>query len=232
MYDISGTKTKEDLDIIIDHWKHSVDTNIISSHSYLTDDNLPVLGIWVTCLIRAYYSKTYTVRLKKHDQGFGTENDKIMDPSLTIEFLDFFKQDGKYKARLFGGVKRDWRSSSSGSNWAQVYEKYDIISPWTVGSYKYEVEIENYRKILKEDVELCHSRRQKFFPVIFPGFSWGNLQYTNGNYNNIFNSFPRRGGAFLWEQVFNFLSEDIDGVYGAMFDEVDEGTGKGRKFLS
>ena len=38
----------------------------------------------------------------------------------------------KYRAFLFGGVKRQWRSHKG---WEQVYQQYDAISPWTVGAY-------------------------------------------------------------------------------------------------
>jgi len=34
---------------------------------------------------------------------------------------------------LFGGVPTDWRDYNQ--EWANVFQKYDIISPWTVGRY-------------------------------------------------------------------------------------------------
>jgi hypothetical protein len=54
--------------------------------------------------------------------------------------------------------------------------------------------------------------------VIFPGFSWTNLNH--GTYNQI----PRNGGNFYWRQVYNALRSGCTMIYGAMFDEVDEGT--------
>ena len=68
---------------------------------------------------------------------------------------------------------------------------------------------------------MCKSRGQKYFPVIWPGFSWGNLKKGT---DNKFNKVSRRGGAHLWHQVYSFFPEGADGFYGAMFDEVDEGT--------
>ena len=73
---------------------------------------------------------------------------------------------------------------------------------------------------MREDAALCHGRGQMFFPVVWPGFTWGNLKPGDK-----FNKIPRRGGAHLWKQVYEFATIwNIDGFYGAMFDEVDEGT--------
>ena len=54
--------------------------------------------------------------------------------------------------------------------------------------------------------------------MIFPGFSWHNL--NGGKPNQI----PRRGGAFYWRQAFNAVNAGCTMIYGAMFDEMDEGT--------
>ena len=56
-------------------------------------------------------------------------------------------------------------------------------------------------------------------PVIFPGFSWHNLKATLP-----LNQIPRNGGTFYWRQVYNAISAGCTMLYGAMFDEVDEGT--------
>ncbi len=59
-----------------------------------------------------------------------------------------------------------------------------------------------------------------YYPVIFPGFSWTNLQEGQAPLNQI----PRRGGRFFWEQAKLVESYGLDMTYVAMFDEVDEGT--------
>ncbi|HMD67815.1 MAG TPA: hypothetical protein VKF42_02985 [Chitinivibrionales bacterium] len=38
------------------------------------------------------------------------------------------------------------------------------------------------------------------------------------------NQIPRLGGTFYWEQAYNAISAGATMLYGAMFDEVDEGT--------
>ncbi len=55
-------------------------------------------------------------------------------------------------------------------------------------------------------------------PVIFPGFSWYNL--NKGPLNQIL----RSGGPFYWRQAYNAVASGCTMIYGAMFDEVDEGT--------
>jgi hypothetical protein len=57
-----------------------------------------------------------------------------------------------------------------------------------------------------------------YLPVVFPGFSWHNL---NGGPSN---QIPRHGGRFYWRQVFNSIEAGAGMIYTAMFDEVDEGT--------
>jgi hypothetical protein len=57
-------------------------------------------------------------------------------------------------------------------------------------------------------------------PVVYPGFSWDNLQRKPAGATLI----PRRGGRFFWEQFHELSKLDVDCVYVAMFDEVDEGT--------
>ncbi|HEX3693961.1 MAG TPA: hypothetical protein VH374_01120 [Polyangia bacterium] len=59
-----------------------------------------------------------------------------------------------------------------------------------------------------------------YLPVVFPGFSWKNLKGGPSSLNQI----PRQGGAFYWHQLDNVLGAGATMLYGAMFDEVDEGT--------
>ena len=59
-------------------------------------------------------------------------------------------------------------------------------------------------------------------PVIFPGFSWYNLM--RGMNGSTLNQIPRIGGRFYWRQAYNAVSAGCTMIYGAMFDEVDEGT--------
>jgi hypothetical protein len=64
-----------------------------------------------------------------------------------------------------------------------------------------------------------------YMPVIFPGFSWSNLQTRRGELKlAVLNQIPRRCGNFLWHQIATLLGSGVNMLYGAMFDEMDEGT--------
>jgi hypothetical protein len=68
------------------------------------------------------------------------------------------------------------------------------------------------------DLVEARSHGMDYMPVLFPGFSWANL--NQGPFNQI----PRNGGAFFWRQAYNAIAAGCTMLYGAMFDEVDEGT--------
>lgn len=58
-------------------------------------------------------------------------------------------------------------------------------------------------------------------PIMWPGFSWHNLKNAAQPINQI----PRLGGDFMWRQAYNYVSHpNIETIWMAQFDEVDEGT--------
>ena len=59
-----------------------------------------------------------------------------------------------------------------------------------------------------------------YLPVIYPGFSWDNLQQQPPGTSQI----SRLGGDFLWRQFYDAANLGLDMAFVAMFDEVDEGT--------
>jgi hypothetical protein len=101
-----------------------------------------------------------------------------------------------------------------------VYRAFDILSPWTVGRFRDSLGIDRF---YAEEVtkDLAETRRLgiEYLPVVYPGFSWHNM-----NPDAPFNAIPRRGGRFLWQQIERALRAGNTMLYGAMFDEVDEGT--------
>jgi hypothetical protein len=72
---------------------------------------------------------------------------------------------------------------------------------------------------LAPDIAWCKEHRKDYLPVIFPGFSWHNM-----NANSKQNQIPRQGGKFLWAQAVEAKRAGATMLYQAMFDEVDEGT--------
>jgi hypothetical protein len=129
------------------------------------------------------------------------------------QVIDYFKSAG---CTIVGGVPIDWRADPA---WKAVLEQFDVISPWAVGAFGDDAGADKYR-INCIEPDLAEARRAgcEYMPVIFPGFSWHNLHA--GKLNQI----PRRGGAFYWRQAFNVADAGCTMLYGAMFDEVDEGT--------
>lgn len=195
MYDISGQPTSTLVAALENDWKYLVDTlKVTASPRYLHHKGKPVLAIW----------------------GFGF-SDRSATPAQAQTLIDFFKNNPNpsYQVTLMLGVPRDWRSNAT---WADTLRRADVISPWTVGSYVDDNGVDNYKSILAADLADLSPRHVDYMPVVFPGFSWNNLH--QGPLNQI----PRRGGTFYWRQVYDALSAGSQMVYGAMFDEVDEGT--------
>src|SRR5213078_417245 len=60
---------------------------------------------------------------------------------------------------------------------------------------------------------------KQFLPVVFPGFSWHNMNPRSKQ-----DQIPRLKGQFLWTQYKEARQAGATMVYQAMFDEVDEGT--------
>ena len=81
---------------------------------------------------------------------------------------------------------------------------------------------------MKLDLQWCHSHNVELLPVIFPGFSWHNLQVSGENPSNPgpYNQIPRRqNGTYMLEaQGFSNIQHGAKMLYVAMFDEMNEGT--------
>jgi hypothetical protein len=88
-----------------------------------------------------------------------------------------------------------------------------------VGRYGYLAGADHFRQnLIEPDLAEATAQGREYLPVIFPGFSWFNL--NGGPLNQI----PRNGGEFYWRQAYNATAAGCTMIYGAMFDEVDEGT--------
>jgi hypothetical protein len=209
-YDVSGADTQKVTARIRADWKHlTEDMKLTSSPAYLRSNGKPVLEIW----------------------GFGFKG-RPGDPEEVLHLLQDLKagRDGLQAVSLIGGVPTNWRTggedSRSEPQWAQVYRSFDVISPWTVGRFGDIPGVDNFvRTHVLPDIAETHRLGIGYMPVIFPGFSWSNLQSSRGNMQHAkFNQIPRRCGNFMWRQVHDLLSANVEMLYAAMFDEVDEGT--------
>ena len=79
--------------------------------------------------------------------------------------------------------------------------------------------MEHAERDWRADMEWCQQHGKQYLPVVFPGFSWHNLQR-----NSPLNQIPRLEGRFLWTQYVQAKKAGATMIYQAMFDEMDEGT--------
>ena len=199
MYDISGQPAGTLVSTLTNDWNFLVNTmKVTSSPRYQRHRGKPVVAIW----------------------GFGF-TDRPGTPQDALTVINQFKSAG---FTVMGGVPTYWRTlnndSQSDPAWTQVYHAFDIISPWAVGRYGDNAGADGFRQnLIAPDLALANSLGRDYMPVIFPGFSWHNLFSTSP-----VNVIPRNAGHFYWRQAFNAMAAGCTMVYGAMLDEVDEGT--------
>ena len=204
MYDITGINEKNVslVQTFEEDWKHLVDVmQVTESPAYLHHDGLPVLVLW----------------------GLGFE-DRPGTPEEAAQLVDFFKNnpDPKYRVTLVGGVPFWWRTlqspSSTNPAWADYYCSVDVISPWAVGAFTTDAQVDEYESIMRSDILRAKECGAEFMPVVYPGSSYHNPA------GRPFNENPRRGGRLYWRQIFTALTAGSTMVFNAMFDEVDEAT--------
>ena len=204
MYDVSGMLETEGWDTLIqDDWKSLVDAGLTSGGRYLHHQGRPLVAIW----------------------GPGFTHCVPADPAKAQALIDWFRSNApvNYRAAVWGGVPGEWRTktgdSRTQSGWDNVYRSYDVISPWTVGRFPDEAGADSWKSNrLVPDLASAQTAGRIYAPVVWPGFSWKNL--NNGPTNQI----PRKGGKFFWRQIGNAKSAGAGLLYLAMFDEVDEAT--------
>lgn len=209
-YDVSGANPQTVVSDIRNDWQHLIkDLKLTASSSYLHERGKPVLELW----------------------GFGFKDRPGLPDQVAALIRDL--KDGRLglpAATLIGGVPTNWRTlegdSQTDPRWAQIYRNYDVISPWSVGRFGDDAGADTFIRVhVLPDLTETKRLGIDYMPVIFPGFSWFNLQSGRGfKERAILNQIPRRCGNFLWHQVFDLLDAGVEMLYAAMFDEVDEGT--------
>jgi hypothetical protein len=198
MYDISGQPTNTLISKLTNDWKYLTDTmRLTESSRYLRHKGKPVVAIW--------------------GFGFAGRHDT---PEQAMQTINFFKSAG---CTVMGGVPAWWRTlnrdAQTNAGWAVAFRSFDIISPWSVGRYRNDAGADDFcAKVIAPDLVETKKAGREYMPVIFPGFSWHNLNH------NPLNQTPRNGGTFYWQQAHNTIAAGCTMIYGAMFDEMDEGT--------
>ncbi len=199
-YDISGMPSERIYEVLSNDWKKMVDDQWVSGPRYLHQGGKPVVQIW----------------------GFYWNNaHNRMTADLANKLIDFFKAPGPYSAFLVGGGSWDWQRVPDPA-WQKFYRRFDAYALWNVGNWTKDANGEAHASMSwwAKDKQEFERSGGLWMPVVYPGFSWDNLQRKAPGTTLI----PRRGGRFLWEQCHELSKLSVDCVYVAMFDEVDEGT--------
>ncbi len=209
MYDLSGLKAGQ-INAVYEDWKRLVQEGRVprgkEDPAYFRHHGKPLVALW----------------------GLGfNDRDPMLDEWVgLIEFLRHNPEFGGYSIML--GVPNYWRTLKNDSikdaKLHDIIATADIVSPWTVGRYGTPQDAaKRVESTLKPDLAKCQEMKNDYLPVIFPGFSWQNLQKGRGK-DAKFNQIPRQGGKFLWSQALAAKQAGAQMIYVAMFDEMDEGT--------
>ncbi len=202
MYDLSGLPGNQ-IERVIEDWKGLVDQQYTKDPAYQRHNGKPVVSVW----------------------GFGFNDGRKYTLSEGMRLVEFLKNDSRYGGNtVMLGVPTYWRTLDRDTvNDAALHDllrKADIISPWAVGRFGDKEGVDRYgESALAPDMTWCGKEGKDLLPVVFPGFSWHNMNpYDKPN------EIPRRGGDFLWEQYLQAKRVGAKMIYQAMFDEVDEAT--------
>ena len=190
-------------DVIVDEWKRMVDLGYTKKDNrYLHHEGAPVVHIWaMTC----------------------PDDHRKTTPELAMKLVEFFGQEGKYKAYFIAGAAWPWARERH-KEFKEFYDNLKCIVPWNVGHAPYDKKDGVSRAYVanwKEDKAIAENLGMMWIPTIYPGFAWVNM------HKNVEVAPPiidRRKGQFLWDQLYAIGQVEPDCVLLAMFDEVDEGT--------
>lgn len=203
MYDISGADEEKLYDLIVKDINYLKEKYaLFKLKNYYLFNDKPLIAVW----------------------GFGFA-DRPGDPNKTLNLIKQLKEEG---FSILGGIPSRWRTLNGDSKselaWKDVYLQYDILSPWMVSRFKDEKSMQAYyENIVKQDISYLKNKNKKYLPVVFPGFSWYNLQTARGNKAE-FNYTKRNCGEFFKNQLLGLKSIGVKDFYIAMLDEFDEGT--------
>jgi len=201
MYDLSGC-TSADVAYLEQDWKELQTLFKLSDNktnpTYLYHNGRPLVTIW----------------------GVGFNDGRKYSIDDVSRLVDKLKgSDNRYAVML--GVPYYWRTLGDDTEKSpallDLIKKCDIVMPWAVGRF----DSKSYNPAnAYNDVQWCKANKVTYVPLVFPGFSWGNMHKDP----TIYNAIPRLKGDFLWQQISGAKDAGARALYVAMFDEIDEGT--------
>jgi len=203
MYDLSGCQPG-DMKVLEDDWKELEALFSLSDRSknptYIWHNNRPLLTIW----------------------GVGFNDNRRYSIADADQMIARLKKEHNISIML--GVPYFWRELGRDTEdnpllHTLIKNHIDIVMPWAVGRYNYQT-YDSVASLLPEDIKWCRDNKVDYVPLVFPGFSWGNLKRNPAIYNQI----PRMKGDFIWKQIAAAKAAGATSLYVAMFDEIDEGT--------
>jgi hypothetical protein len=198
MYDLSGLGSNR-IDQVIEDWRTlRSQMKVGDDPAYLRHRGRPLVAVW----------------------GAGFNDGRRYTLAECRRLVEFLKEDGcSVMLGVPTGFRELNRDSVKDAALHDLIQLADVVSPWTVGRYKSPAEAQRHgERTWQPDVAWCAERKLDFLPVVFPGFSWFNM---NGRQ---FDAMPRLKGEFLWSQFIAAKRAGAGMIYVAMFDEVDEGT--------
>lgn len=195
-YDMTGARPNEIAGMLANDWNElSTVRKVTDDPMYLHHDGKPVVFVW------GFF----------HDR-FSAET--------AHGIIDVFRKSNAPGVMLVGGCEWPWRTVED-PEWARAFRRLDVISPWNVGNYELRADVRvAATHYWDKDLQETARHNIAYMPVIYPGFSWTNLQGKGSEKATI----PRREGAFFREQFQAVSEHGISMAYVAMFDEVDEAT--------
>ncbi|MBK1438830.1 xylosidase [Parapedobacter sp. ISTM3] len=201
MYDLSGCRS-EDIALVETDWRELEQTFKLTdpavNPTYLWHRGKPMLTIWG---VGFNDRRRYTI----------ADVDRLVDRLSTAE----------YNVAIMLGVPYYWSTLGNDTEPSaalhELIKKADIVMPWAVGRY----DSRTFQPaVVASDIAWCAANGVDYVPLVFAGFSWGNMHHNPSIYHQI----PRLKGDFFWQQVAAIKRAGAKTLYIAMFDEIDEGT--------